>query len=608
MSLRPYQQDAVNTAVEWCKTTTSPAVLELATGAGKSHIIAAIADWIYTASGQKMVLCLAPSAELVTQNREKFTDRTGRPTGLLSASAGKRNLSHPVIFGSERTVVNQLDKLSGRVCAVIIDECHGVTPTIKRIISELREGNEFLRVIGLSATPYRLGGGYIYQTDADGTAYGPDQARDPYFAKRIFTADAGFLIAQGFLTPPVVGSHAMESYDTSGLTMNRLGQFDSTSVDRAFLGKGRLTAEIVADVVLQSRDRKGVIFFASTVAHSKEIMESLPPGLSALITGETPKKERKDIIRDFKAQQIKYLVNVSVLTTGFDAPHVDVVALLRATESVSLMQQMIGRGLRLAEGKEDCLVLDYAGNVERHCPDGDLFNPEIKADGEGGAGKQIEARCPDCKAINSFTVLPDVAKEKLKIDENGYVVDLLNRRIKTEYGDQPAHYGRRCNGQVKAIGDHEYRRCEYRWTFKPCPECEEENDIAARRCSACKSEMVNPNEKLSLDYARRKKDPTMVHCEVVESWKPIHYTSQNGNDCVRVEVVTTDRAFTLYFMVNSEYSNARRAHDRIKTLTKDWTETPRTVIYKQNPKTEFFEFLGMNQPPDKAPDEVPSMA
>jgi len=107
------------------------------------------------------------------------------------------------------------------------------------------------------------------------------------------------------------------------------------------------------------------MFFAATVQHAEEVYASLPPEISAILTALTGKTKRKKIIASFKRQEIKYLVNVGVLTRGFDADHVDVIAILRATESVALLQQIIGRGLRIREGKEDCLILDYA---EKHRP------------------------------------------------------------------------------------------------------------------------------------------------------------------------------------------------------------------------------------------------
>ena len=134
------------------------------------------------------------------------------------------------------------------------------------------------------------------------------------------------------------------------------------------------------------------MLFAATVQHAKEVLDSLPPSLSAIHHGrKSPKADRDRIIEQFKAQKIKYLVNVDVLTTGFDADHVDVIALLRATESVSLLQQIIGRGLRIRHGKDDCLVLDYAQkNIDRHCPDGDVFNPTIKTKSAGGESVSID--------------------------------------------------------------------------------------------------------------------------------------------------------------------------------------------------------------------------
>lgn len=115
------------------------------------------------------------------------------------------------------------------------------------------------------------------------------------------------------------------------------------------------------------------MIFAATVEHAKEILGLLPADDAALITGDTPGAERDVLIEEFKAQRFRYLVNVSVLTTGFDAPHVDLIAILRPTESVSLYQQIVGRGLRLAPGKIDCLILDYAGNPH------DLYAPEVGA-------------------------------------------------------------------------------------------------------------------------------------------------------------------------------------------------------------------------------------
>lgn len=598
MSLRPYQKEAVDAAVVWMKRTTDTCVIEAPTGAGKSHIIAAIADFLFVASGKRYVLCIAPSAELVVQNREKFIQRTGQNAGLMSASAGKVTMRYPVIFGTPGTVVNRIDRLAGRVCAVVIDEAHGVTATLRTIVDGLREKYENLRVIGLTATPYRLGDGYIFQTDETGRAYGEDQARDPYFVRRVYSICARHLIDEGYLTPPVVGRVESEAYNTNELKKDRLGRFSKDTVDAAFIGHGRLTSEIVKEVVEQSIGRRGVMLFGATIEHCEEIMASLPPDLSRMVTGKTPKKERKKILDDFKAENIKYLVNVSVLTTGFDAPHVDVIALLRATESVGLMQQMIGRGLRICDGKEDCLVLDYAGNVERHCPDGDLFSPDIKAGRESGSGF-IEVLCENCNGVNRFSPKPDIDQW----DEYGYAVDLTGQRLMTDYGPMPAHYGRRCQHLLQAYGAPTHHQCEYRWTFKECPACEAENDIAARRCCECKEEMVNPNEKLRLEFAAYKKDPYKKQCETVVECSFDPFTSRKGNPCMAMRINTTHRKnLDFFFTDKSGVAFVQSRYDAVKDATDGFTKAPETVSFKKDKNSGYFILLDMNKPEDEAPE------
>ncbi len=138
------------------------------------------------------------------------------------------------------------------------------------------------------------------------------------------------------------------------------------------------------------------MIFAATVAHAEEIMGYLPAEQAALITGATASAERTALIDAFKARQLKYLVNVAVLTTGFDAPHVDLIAILRPTESVSLYQQIVGRGLRLSPGKEECLILDYAGNPW------DLYAPEVGEPKPDSDSEPVQVPCPDCGHANLF--------------------------------------------------------------------------------------------------------------------------------------------------------------------------------------------------------------
>lgn len=609
MTLRPYQQKAHDAIIGYVRTSVSPVCIEAATGAGKSHIIAAVAATLHEMTG-KRILCLAPSAELVTQNREKYL-ATGAFASMFSASAGGKETRHPVVFGSPLTVKNNISRFqrdgAQGYAAVIIDECQGLTPTVISIIDAMRNGdpknrdlpgNPNLRVIGTSATLFRLGDGYIFRRWPDGRVNGDDTSRDPYFADCVYSIGARELIDAGYLTKPVIGAIGAEGYDTSGLTLNSRGQFDAAAVDRAYHGHGRKTAMIVSDVVNQSRGRRGVMFFAATVQHAQEVMASLPPGLSAMVTGETKKLERETIIARFKRQEIKYLVSVSALTTGFDATHVDVVAILRKTESVGLLQQIIGRGLRLHDGKDDCLVLDYTDNLDTHCPDGDLFAPKIRAKkgGEGGVG--LTCICPLCQAENTFSAnLKYIDYEK---DAHGYILDLRGQQVMSEFGPISGHHGRRCFGMVRTGTRGEWDRCSYRWTFKPCPHCEAENDIAARYCCACRGEIIDPNEKLAIDFKAMKKDPTKLQTDEVVNILWHEGVSQRGNKTMKVEIVTPYRQFVVWLQPEARHSRGMAEWDMFFRATGGMEHKPQTVTYKKE-DTGFFHIHGYNGQADIDP-------
>ena len=597
--LRPYQARAVHACVKALRASREPALLEAATGAGKSHIIAEVARIIHEFSG-KRVLCLAPSAELVTQNRAKYL-ATGNPCSLFSASGGGKETRHPVVFGTPMTVANNIARFqrpgADGYALVILDEAHGITPTVQAIITQMRKANENLRVLGLTATPYRLGSGYIFARWPDGRVVEKAEGKRPYFGPLVDRIGARELIAGGYLTPPIIGEINAERYATDGLTLNSRGQFDAAAVDRAYHGHGRKTAAIVADVVNQALGRRGVMFFSATVQHAREVMASLPPELSALVTGETPMRERESILRDFKSERIKYLVNVAVLTTGFDASHVDVIAILRKTESFGLLQQIIGRGLRLHPGKTDCLILDYTTNIEDHCPDGDLFSPKVRA-GKDAGESCVNAECEWCGFQNEFKARPDFDG---RADRHGYALDLAGQQIMTEHGPMPAHLGRRCqNGAIRGAGGT-FLRCEYRWTSKKCAACDADNDIAARYCRQCKAEMVDPNKKLRGEWLAKKRDPTKRQTDRVQAMNTRPGISRAGNNTMRVEFSTPHRSFCVWLMPEATHARGRREWAEFSMATQGGQMPPRTITYQKDPESGFYRVLAYNQPEDVDP-------
>ena len=297
---------------------------------------------------------------------------------------------------------------------------------------------------------------------------------------------------------------------------------------------------------------------------------------------------------------------MNVLTVGFDAPHIDVVAILRATESVRLLQQIIGRGLRLERGKNDCLILDYAENIERHCPDGDVFNPDIKATPAKTGAFEIQAQCPDCNTENLFSGRPN--PEEFQHNKEGYFCDLMGELIVNDDNlPIPAHYGRRCYGQEIIKG--ESVRCGYRWSGKDCPDCEHHNDIAARFCEKCKCEIVDPNEKLRLDFQKIKGDPYSVSTDAVLSWDCKKHLSAAGNETLRINFTTEYRTFSVWYLPRKEalwaslcgavFGKVAPDVDTFIHYVNKYGKMPVTITVKREKESKFYSVYDHNRPIDE---------
>ena len=477
-ALRPYQQEAVRRVVEHFRGADDPAVVVLPTGSGKSLVIAELAR---LARGR--VLVLAHVRELVEQNHAKYL-AYGLQADIFSAGLGRKESGRQVVFGSVQSVVRNLERFAapehprGPFTLLVIDECHRVSPaedaSYRRVIDHLQASNPRLKVLGLTATPYRLGQGFIYHRHHRGMVRGDD---DCFFRDCVFEQPLRLMVKQGYLAEPRRVDVAVERYDFSALAPSASGLFREEALNRVAAGN-RATPGIIAEVVARAADRQGVMLFAASVAHAEEILGYLPAGEAALVTGETLSAEREAIIAAFKARELKYLVNVAVLTTGFDAPHVDLIAILRPTESVSLYQQIVGRGLRLSPGKADCLVLDYAGNPW------DLYAPEVGTPRPDSDSEPVQVECPDCGHANLFWGKRD----------GELVIEHFGRRCQ---GLVLSHRARpRAKGTESRPASSAMEQCSFRFRFKTCGECGAENDIAARRCHGCQTLLVDADDKL----------------------------------------------------------------------------------------------------------------
>ena len=547
--LRDYQQQAVNNTIRFFQKTREPAVIVLPTGAGKSLVIAELAR---IAKGR--VLVLAHVKELVEQNYEKYKSYD-LSAGIFSASLGKKDWDHKTIFGSIQSVARAHEDFFNDFSLLVIDECHRVaeegSTQYQDVIKKLQDRNPNLCILGLTATPYRLGLGWIYEYSQAGEI---KTTQKRFFKQCVYELPLSYMIKNNYLTIPVKVDIPVTSYDFSEL-MEKDRMYTAAEVEEILKSQKRLTPFIINNIIdiTQRFHRKGVMIFSGSVRHAEEIMSYLPPGEARLVVGDTEMAERDQIIEDFKQKKFKYLVNVSVLTTGFDAPHVDVIAILRPTESNSLYQQIIGRGLRLYPDKKDCYILDYTGMGH------DIYKPEISDKRPVKDSVPVWIPCPACGFENNFW---------------GRVND---------DGDITEHFGRKCRGGKQDPNTLEITPCGYRFRLKICHHCGAENDLTARECEKCNTVLVDADAKLK--QAKLSKN---FHVLTPDRITFEERTDKNSNPYLEIRYYDFDAHYVseAHFFNNSSALkkfkiNFLRSHLRRPELSDEFTSPHEVVKYQK---------------------------
>jgi DNA repair protein RadD len=354
VELRPYQEQAVEAIFAALDRGEHP-VVSIATGGGKSLVAAAVAARI-----PGRVLVVTHRQELLQQNGEKIAAMSPDESfGYYSSGLGRRDISQRIILGGVQSIGKRMGELQshGTFESIIIDECHRVPPKAKASLyhAVFSACPQALR-IGLSATPYRLD---------DGPVYGEEETW--------FTSLA-FHLGIGDLTPeylkPLHGVLMAHGIDTKAIRQ-RMGEFVESDLSQVACEEELVQGACREMVRLGNESgRKSWIVFCVDVAHTNLVTAELcrlGVDASALV-GDTPKDERASLLQRLREGKLRALVNCEVATTGFDVPRIDLVAMLRPTMSKSLVLQMAGRGCRLTDHAQDCLILDYAGNIERHKP------------------------------------------------------------------------------------------------------------------------------------------------------------------------------------------------------------------------------------------------
>lgn len=396
MKLRYYQRNAIDALHHWFETRPieDHALIVLPTAAGKTIVFSHFIKEVLAKDPTARFLVMAHRKELVSQAEKKLkTVWPDAPTGVLAAGMKRFQHNAQILIASRDTIASdkRLEKV-GAFDYMIVDEAHNVPPSsftrYKKIIDTLQERKP-MKVMGCTATPYRMGQGYIY-----------GNRKDHFFKDIAYSASIPELIQAGYLSR------------LSAFAVNDDAIIDASSVSVKFKGgdfrEKELEEVAMVDTTIievlndwidnaYTKGRTATVFFCVSVLHAEKMTQYLKQYniSAACVTGETPSQQRDQILADFESGKLHAICNVGVLTEGWDAPRTDCIALLRPTQSIGLYVQMCGRGMRLHDDKENCLLLDYGENIARHgCLD------EVQP-GEELPGRYKPKICSNCNSINS---------------------------------------------------------------------------------------------------------------------------------------------------------------------------------------------------------------
>ena len=383
---RPYQREAIDSVNAALRERDDNPAIVLPTGAGKSLVMALLVEQWISVCPYFRIMILAHRKELVEQNAAELAGlNASLSIGVYAASLRQRDTRKQITFASIDSVAKRADDFPAQN-VLLIDEAHRIPVRgegkYRKFIDAMTARNPDLRVVGLTATPYRMGTGAICH-------------RDHILNHVCYEANVGDLIRDGYLSQirTIEGEHS--TLDLEGVKKTA-GEFNLKDLALR-VDKDEVVSEAVKDMTakVRSESRKSIIVFCIDIEHCEHVRTELRKyGVDAgIVTGSTTWKERERLVEEFKAGRIQYLLSVNVFFEGFNAKRVDCVVMLRPTQSKGLWVQAIGRGLRLHEDKQDCLVLDYGDNIMKHGP--------IDID----EGEQVKlAKCGQCENMFSRAV------------------------------------------------------------------------------------------------------------------------------------------------------------------------------------------------------------
>jgi DNA repair protein RadD len=466
MQLRDYQIDAVNSVYEYFAggNKGNPLVV-LPTGSGKSVVIAELIRSAMAMDKDQRFIMATHVKELIAQNHEKLmTLWHNAPAGIYSAGLGKKQAHQPIIFGGIQSMRDKAE-IFGYRNVIIVDECHLLPNKAEggyhTFLNGLKKNNPNIKVIGLTATPYRMAGGHLLNGEI--------------FTDICFEYPILKLIERGYISPVYTKSPTAEQVDLSNVR-TVAGEYNQREMQNAFMADC-VTERALDDVFKRATQHKSFLFFCAGVEHAQHTHKLLQSrGLKgAVVYDKTPANEREKAIQRLRNGTYDYLCNNAVLTTGTDIPRIDCVVLLRSTKSRGLYVQMVGRGMRLFEGKTHCLLLDYGGNVDRF---GAIDNqPQGKKaltdSGEAGTAPfkrciadNLEPSWEGCEEINHAKATHCIKcgapfVQKTPHGDIAAQGNIINKPIEVKLGIHPSHIF--FEHHIKRDNGNETMRIDYHW-------------------------------------------------------------------------------------------------------------------------------------------------
>lgn len=394
MILRPYQEVIAPQVFDYMISNPgrNPCIA-IPTGGGKTIIAADIIKHALEKWPKTKILVVSHVKEILEQDYDALTAYLNIPVGLYSSGLKSRTFEQVTVAGIQ-SIYRQID-LFKNIDFVIVDEAHLIPIKGLGMYKTFLNGIGEHRCLGLTATPFRLGSGYIYGED-DETIF------DDCIIDLTYMEEFNQLVDDGYLCDLRTMATNSE-YDVSGIRTTA-GDFNDKDMSDKFDRKD-ITRKIIDEVIQKATSFNKWLLFAIDIEHAEHITECLiANGINAYIVHSKMKESERDkVIQMFKSGSLRAIVNINILTTGFDAPDIDLIVLLRPTKSPVVHVQSIGRGLRPYPGKNYTMVLDFAGNTERLGPINDVRVAK-KRKSKIENVDPITKRCPKCNAIHHPSV------------------------------------------------------------------------------------------------------------------------------------------------------------------------------------------------------------